>query len=174
MKKLRPCSAINNKTDGFSVVEMLVCLSLLGLVLSISSISYPIGGLRFNESINNLKSDLRNTIVLAQDTSVSYKFKIDSQNKSYSIENYKGGILEKRILEKDIYIGYDSMTFNIGSLNRSGGSSTPLSLYVIDTSRKKAERITLMLGTSRVHSYSCDYKLALLELSPSVRSDIDK
>lgn len=160
-------------STAFSTMELLVTMCLMGLIFSISSIYYPTSNIHYYTSIDCLKSDLRYVISLAQDNNITYKFILDDDNKSYKIISRSGKIHIKRNLEKYIYLGYLEQSFSIGNLNRSGGSPNPLSLYIVDSSRHKAQRITIMLATSRVHSYDCSYKPAILELFPKTQIGIN-
>lgn len=166
------------RRSGFSLLEMVICVCLIGVLLSISSISYTRSSIDYRSTINQVKSDLRNIITLAQFTGPVYVLEAASDNKSYEIRNTCEPPYKKVNLKNNVYIvipksgNHKKGRVLIRNLKRSGGSDAPFSIYIINASSKKSEKLTVMLGTSRIDSYDYNYELSIKELNSGLANKL--
>lgn len=142
------------KRKGYTLLEMVISVSLIGIIVLISIPRFKSRNLEYEEFIFELKSDLRNIGLASNSRRNIYKivftshgYKIYKDSNKIKFRNCKKGVQIFSMENKIIY----------SRKSRSGSPEKGRSIYVLDNSSKKIERITIMLASGRVKSYSEDY-----------------
>lgn len=144
-----------NNRCGYTLIELVVTMSILGIIVFMSMPKYKVKDIQFQYSVEKFKSELR-------------KFSIESayRGKDYNIRIYKRGykvVLQNKVVKKikmpeKIYMLAYTPVIKYTGANNSGAPQQGNSVYVFDSNNKKVSKITIMLGSGRVKSYKLNYE----------------
>ena len=142
------------KRKGYTILELVVSISLIGLIFIISLPGFYSSDLRYEMFVYTLKSDLRLISVEAMNKPTVYR--IIFNNDGYEI--YKGKYFERSVkCPKGININTLERRIMYSQKKRSGTPGKSTTIHIKDHMAKKAGRVTIMLGSGRIHSYRSEY-----------------
>ena len=143
------------KRKGYTILELVVSISLIGLMFMISLPKLYSSDLRYEMFVYTLKSDLR--LISSQAMNRPTVYRIFFCEKGYDI--YKGKNYERCVeCPKGISIFTDEIRIMYSHKKRSGTPGKSTTIYVKDDLAKKAGRVTIMVGSGRIHSYRSEYR----------------
>ncbi|WP_101773001.1 hypothetical protein [Peptostreptococcus faecalis] len=146
---------MKNKKNGYLTIELIVAMSIIGLIFILSFPRYNDKEIVFSSEVYRFKSDIRKLNMLVSDREDFYevfleddKYTIFKNDKAITTENLPDNI--------KILSGESSIVFN--NTGRKGAPNKGLSVYFFQRETKRLERITIMLASARVVSYREDYE----------------
>ncbi|MEG0249922.1 MAG: hypothetical protein RR561_03160 [Peptostreptococcus sp.] len=136
------------------MVEIIVTLTIIGLIFMIGTPKMKSRNVEFNSLIYEFKSDLRIVGTRSMNRIDSYTILLNKNN--YSIyEN------NKKIKNKKFKSGYFILSakkrIEYTNTSRLGAPDRGMTIYIFDSKEKELERITIMIGSGRIMSYREDY-----------------
>lgn len=142
------------KRRGYTILELVISITLIGLIFSLSILHFSKNNIEFEKTVFQIKSDMRTVGIRSTNRYSNYKIRF-SEN-GYTI--YNGKKKEKEVFfNKNICIYSSFSKAEYRNRLRVGAPDKGFSVYVVDNKIKRAERITVIFGSGRVHSYSRDY-----------------
>lgn len=143
------------KRRGYTILELVVSISLIGLIFIISLPKFYSSDLRYEIFVQTLKSDLR--LAGAETMNRPEVYRIIFSEEGYSI--YRGKNHERSVkYPKGISVFIAENRIMYSQKQRSGAPGRAATIQVKDHLAKKAGRITIMIGSGRIHSYRSEYR----------------
>lgn len=139
---------------GYTILELVISISLIAMLFLISVPKFNKERIEYESFIFELKSDLRQLGLESINRPNIYKMIFNRDG--YRIYRSSDEIKSKKC-KKGIIILSEEKIILYSRKARSGAPEKGRSIYIIDRNLKKVERITIMLGSGRVKSYSEDY-----------------
>lgn len=139
---------------GYTILEMVISITLIAILFLTAIPKFKKAGIEYEEFIFEFKNDLRQIGLESINRPEIYKIIINRGG--YRIYRASNEIKSKKCKKNMIILSEDNVIM-YSRKARSGAPGKGRSIYVVDKSLKKVERITIMLGSGRVRSYSENY-----------------
>lgn len=157
------------KRRGFSIIELVVAILLVGLIMYFSFPKYSTRGIIYRDTVFSLETNLRKLNISAANQISNYLLRIEKEK--YCIYKNKN-VVSAYNIPKNIYILTTDNMIDFSLITRTGAPTKGKTIYIFDKINKNLSRITIMIGSGRVMTYKDDYfsnKLLIDSLVNKVR-----